>query len=155
MRRGAPLTETLHCTSTRHASSRYAGETGRRKPPTPKTENKGGMLMRRACARALSPRSFFAAGVQLSAQNTQPALRTGLMAPALTYIYISRSVILDLTWGILKQVGHSPAGPRGALPRARSTQSFLMRAIAPSAGGIWAWGRHREPGGTLPHFKAR
>ena len=32
-RQSAPLTETLHCTSTRRASSRYAGETETRKPP--------------------------------------------------------------------------------------------------------------------------
>jgi len=48
---------------------------------TLKTDNEGDMLMRRACASTLSPRSFFAAGVQLAA-HTQPALRTGLMAPA-------------------------------------------------------------------------
>ena len=63
-RQSAPLTETLYCTSTRRASSRYAGETGEQ---TPKTENKRGMLMRRACARTLSPRSFL-----LQERNLQP-----------------------------------------------------------------------------------
>ena len=55
-KRPSPLTETLHCTSTRRASSRYAGETGTRKPP--KTENEREVPMPRACPRALSPRSF-------------------------------------------------------------------------------------------------
>ena len=32
-RQSAPLTETLHCTSTRRISPRYAGETGTKKPP--------------------------------------------------------------------------------------------------------------------------
>ena len=31
-RQSAPLTEALHCTSTRRASLRYAGETGTRDP---------------------------------------------------------------------------------------------------------------------------
>ena len=32
-RQSAPLTKALYCTSTRRVSSRYAGETGTRKPP--------------------------------------------------------------------------------------------------------------------------
>ena len=55
-RQSAPLTETLFCTPTRRASSRCAGETGAREKNA--TENEREMLMRRACARALSPRSF-------------------------------------------------------------------------------------------------
>ena len=56
---------------------------GDRNEETPKTENRRGMLMRRACARTLStqPAQLFAAGAKLAA-HTQPALRTGLMAPA-------------------------------------------------------------------------
>ena len=50
-RHSTPLTETLYCTSTRRTSSRYTGETGTRKPPTT-------MLMPRACARTLGPRSL-------------------------------------------------------------------------------------------------
>ena len=53
---------------------------GDRNEENPATENEIEVLMRRACARALSPRSFFAAGAQLTA-HSQPALRTGLMAP--------------------------------------------------------------------------
>ena len=53
-RQSSPLTETLHCTSTRRASSRYAGRD--RDEETPKTENKREMLMRRVCARrSLNP----------------------------------------------------------------------------------------------------
>ena len=37
------------------------------------------------------------AGEQLTA-HTQPALRTGLMAPAWRLLHVSRRVILDLTW---------------------------------------------------------
>ena len=53
-----PLTETLYCTSTRRASSRYAGETGTRKPPKQRI---GGVCLCAAPAHvhsALSPRSF-------------------------------------------------------------------------------------------------
>ena len=56
-RQSAPLTETLYCTSTRRASSRCAGETGTRRGGNA-TENEREMLMRRACARTLSPRSL-------------------------------------------------------------------------------------------------
>ena len=56
-RQGAPLTETLFCTSMRRASSRYEGETGTRKTLQPTTENEIAAFMRRACACALSPRS--------------------------------------------------------------------------------------------------
>ena len=42
------------------------------------------------------PAELFAAGAQLAA-HTQPALQTGLMAPALHLLYVSRRVILDLT----------------------------------------------------------
>ena len=49
-----PLTEALYCTPTRRAS----GETGTRNEETPTTENMREVLMRRTCARALSPRSF-------------------------------------------------------------------------------------------------
>ena len=70
---------------------------GDRNEETPTTENEVGMLMRRASARILSPRSFFAAGAHLAA-HTQPALRTGLMAPAWRLLHVSRGVILDLTW---------------------------------------------------------
>ena len=56
-RQSAPRTETLYCTSTRRASSRYAGETGTNEE-TPTTGNEGEMLMRRACARTLSPLSL-------------------------------------------------------------------------------------------------
>ena len=79
-----------------HAPRLIALRGGDRNEETPKTYNKIGMLMRRACARALSPRSFFAAGAQLAAY-TQPALRTGLMAPAWRLLHVSRRVILDLT----------------------------------------------------------
>ena len=61
-RQSTPRTEILYCTSTRRAPSRCAGETQTRKPPsqiqTLTTENQRDMLMRRACACALSPRSF-------------------------------------------------------------------------------------------------
>jgi len=66
-RQSAPLTETLtlHCTSTRHATSRYAGEAVTRKPP--QTENEREVLIRRACARTLNPRSLL-----LLEHSTQP-----------------------------------------------------------------------------------
>ena len=41
-----------------HAPRLIALRGGDRNEETPKTENKKGMLMRRACARTLSPRSF-------------------------------------------------------------------------------------------------
>ena len=39
-RQSTPLTGTLYCTSTRRASSRYAGETGTRKTPQQRTREK-------------------------------------------------------------------------------------------------------------------
>ena len=66
-------------TSSRYTSSRYAGKTGTRK--TPNNKNEGGMLMRRACARALTKLLAAGAGALFKA-TTQPALRTGLMPPA-------------------------------------------------------------------------
>ena len=59
------------------------------------TENEREMLMRRACARTLSPRSFLL--LEHRVQPTQPALRTGLMAPAWRLLHVSRRLILDLT----------------------------------------------------------
>ena len=50
--------------------------------------------MRRACARTLSPRSYLVLEHRLA--HTQPALRTGLMAPAWRLLHISRGLILDL-----------------------------------------------------------
>ena len=44
-RQSAPLTETLHCTSTRRASSRFAGGAGTGETPT--AENEREMLLRR------------------------------------------------------------------------------------------------------------
>ena len=52
--------------------------------------------MRRAYARTLSPRSF-SAGAQLEA-HTQPALKTGLMAPAWRLLHVSWEEALDLTF---------------------------------------------------------
>ena len=74
-RQSAPLTETLYCTSTRRASSRCAGETGTRKKEKNATENEREMLMRRACARTLSPRSSLL--LEHSLQPT-PSLLCGL-----------------------------------------------------------------------------
>ena len=54
-RQSAPLTGALYCTSARRASSRCGGDGNE---VTPTTENEREMLMRRACARTLSPRSF-------------------------------------------------------------------------------------------------
>ena len=83
-----------------HAPRFIALRGGDRNEETPKTENEGGMLMlmRRACARALSPRSFLLLGAQLAA-HTQPALRTGLRAPAWRLLHVSRRVTLDLFTG--------------------------------------------------------
>ena len=57
-----------------HAPRFIALRGGDRNEETPTTENEREMLMRCACAHALSPRSFLAAGAQLAA-HTQPALR--------------------------------------------------------------------------------
>ena len=86
----APLIETMNFTSTRRTSSRYAGETGTRKPPAQRI---GEVCLCAAPAHVHTARTAFAAGAQLVAY-TQPALRTGLMAPAWC---ISRRAILDLT----------------------------------------------------------
>ena len=69
------------------------------------TYNEGGVLMHRACARKLSPCSFFAAGEQLAA-NTQPALRTGLTAPAWRLLHVPRREVPDL-----KASSHLPHAP--------------------------------------------
>jgi hypothetical protein len=53
-RQSAALTRALYYTSTRLASSRYAGESQTNEEP-PKTENERELLMRRACVRTLSP----------------------------------------------------------------------------------------------------
>ena len=65
-----------------------------RNEETPTTENKREVLMHRACART-SARDAFAAGAQLAAP-TQPALRTGLMAPVWRLLHVSRIVLIDL-----------------------------------------------------------
>ena len=61
-RQSGPLTETLYCTPMRRASSRY----GTRKTPQQKIIKRE-VLLRRACAHALSPRSFL-----LLEQSLQP-----------------------------------------------------------------------------------
>ena len=45
------------------------------------------------------PAQLFAAGAQLAA-HTQPALRTGLMAPAWRLLHVSRRVIFYLTFDL-------------------------------------------------------
>ena len=60
-KQSATLHETLYCTSTRRASSRYAGETGMRKPPQQRMGEKGpcaAPARLRACTRTPSPCSF-------------------------------------------------------------------------------------------------
>ena len=74
-------------------ASRYAGETGTRKPPK--------QIIREVClcaapAHVHSAREAFAAGEQLAA-HTQPALRAGLMAPAWRLLDVSQRAIPDLT----------------------------------------------------------
>ena len=64
---------------------------------TPAKDNEGGMLMRRACARTLSPRSFLL--LEHSLQPTpRPTLRTSLTAPAWRLPHVSRRLFSDLTW---------------------------------------------------------
>ena len=107
----APLTETLYCTSTR------------RERGNPKTENKRGMLMRRACARTLSPRSFLLLGL---AAHTQPALRTGLMALAWRLLHVSQRAILGLM-ATITVPGCTSAGqdPTSGTPRSVRSPSPL------------------------------
>ena len=63
-RQSAPFTETLYCTSTRRASSRYAGEIGTRNPPQQRMKENCLWPHMRTCTQ---PTQRFAAGAQLAA----------------------------------------------------------------------------------------
>jgi len=87
-RQSAPFTETLYFTPTR-----YAGETGTRKPPQQRMREK---CLCAAPAYVHTARVAIASGAQLAA-HTQPALRTGFMAPAWRLPHVSRRAVPDLT----------------------------------------------------------
>ena len=113
-RQSAPLTETLYYTSTRRASSRYAGETATGKSPVTVTENKREMLMLNLCAvpaHVNSARAACADGAQLPAR-TRPALRTGLMALAWRPLHVSRRVTPDLKTRRNMRHARAPTSPR-------------------------------------------
>ena len=76
-RQSTPLTVTLHCAFTRRVSLRYAGETGTRKPPQQRLDNNAYAPRLRMCTQ---PTQLLLLAQLLA--YTQPALRTGLMAPA-------------------------------------------------------------------------
>ena len=64
------------------------------------------------------PAQLFAAGAKLAA-HTQPALRTGPMAPTWRLLHVSRVVICDLAtyWGdVLPQKGGGVALEAGLIP---------------------------------------
>jgi len=97
-RQRAPLTGALYCTSTRRVSSRYAGGTGTRKPNNRELERSAYAPRLRTYTQ---PAQLVPAGAQLPA-HTQPALRTGLMAPAWRLLHVSRRVILDFFFWFLR-----------------------------------------------------
>jgi hypothetical protein len=92
-RQSAPLTKTLYCTSALRASSRYAGETGTRKPQNREYGRYAG-----APRTYTQPAQLFATEAHLVAR-THPALRTGPMASAWRLLHVSRRLILDLASG--------------------------------------------------------
>ncbi len=104
-RQSAPLPRPRIALPRAAPSPRCAGETGTRKPPGMSEECLCAAPAHVHRARAV----FFTAGAQLAA-HTQPALRTGLMAPAWRLLHVSRRVILDLTWVSVR--GRSVSCPR-------------------------------------------
>ena len=80
-----------------HAPCLIALRGGDRNEETPATRNEREMLIYAPCLRTYNqPAQHFSAGAQLAA-NTQPTLRTGLMAPAWRLLHVPRGEILDLT----------------------------------------------------------
>ena len=78
-----------------HAPRLIALRGGDRNKETPKQRIRE-MRVCAAPAHVHSAHAIFAAGAQLAA-HTQPALRTGLMAPAWRLLHVSRRAIPDLT----------------------------------------------------------
>ena len=87
-RQSAPLTEILHCTSTRHAS--YAKRGGGHELPQQRTREK---CICAAPANANPVLQLFTAGDPLAAR-TQPALNTGIKAPAWRLLKLPEELFL-------------------------------------------------------------
>ena len=72
-----------------HAPRLIALRGGDRNEETPATENEREVLIRRACARTLNPRSFKLLERSLQ-PHAHPFLWTSLMAPAWRLLHVSR-----------------------------------------------------------------
>jgi len=100
-RQSAPLTGTLYCTSTHRASSRYAGETGTRKPPKQRTR---GVCLCAAPAYVHSARAAFCCLSTACSPHQAPLC--GLASwPAWRLLHESRRAILDFDLAYRQSMG--------------------------------------------------